>query len=69
MSSLEKMTMLVYYCLLYLIHLIVKERESEYNRYRKDKKHRCKDEFRNLLRETKCITYRYTVLPYCIAIF
>lgn len=36
----------------------LQEREAEYERFCKERKYRCKEEFRNLLRETKCITYR-----------
>ena len=36
----------------------LQEREAEYERFGKERKYRCKEEFRNLLRETKCITYR-----------
>lgn len=42
----------------YVFFVSTQEREAEYERFCKEKKHRCKEEFRNLLRETKCITYR-----------
>lgn len=61
---------LLYLFLLFILHTCdthirscicfksLQEREAEYERFCKERKYRCKEEFRNLLRETKCITYR-----------
>ena len=48
---------------------VVQRRELEYDKHLRDKMIVAKNEFRALLRETKMITYRLVLGPFCVVSF